>query len=368
MIRLCANRRALLLCAVAGLVLLSGCGSPAEPEPTKPKLSIEPFAAPEIRYDAERGTTTVVVQFVARNAKRIPLAEGDIDVELRIDRKPIDVEGLLSQDSATLATNLHMTLVLDTSYSMLQHQVPAFDPMLGSAKRTLSAGSTLYSERPGNFEWDLVWFDDVIYRPMESTTSLRWKISDVERLPKPAPGSFTKLYSAVSNAIESSAAHAVEYGSGPRDQHLVVAFSDGADNYSWFDNSELNGMLTLETDRQYRYFGDDPVSREDVIQQLQDHPEVQLHVIGLSSAVNDDELKSLSKAGRGEYFKDLDSNKVDALFDKVIQEFTSVQSHGATVPLPPGEYEFEVRVQSGKASGSYRFHFRGGEQAAKFIR
>jgi hypothetical protein len=93
-----------------------------------------------------------------------------------------------------------------------------------------------------------------------------------------------------------------------------------------------------------------------------------MHVIGLSSAVNDDELRSLSRAGHGAYFKDLDASKVDALFDQVIQEFTSVQSHGATVPLPPGEYEFEVIVRAGKASGSYRFDFMGGAQGAKLLR
>jgi hypothetical protein len=350
-------------------LLVTGCGDPVEPaDDAKNKLSIEPFAAPEIQYDALRGTTTVVVQFVARNSRHVPLAEGDLDVTLRINRQPIDVEGLLQQDSATLAANLHVTLVLDTSYSMLTHSVPAFEPMLASAKRTLGAGSALYADRPGVFVWDLVWFDDVIYRPLQSTASLRWKMSDVERIPTPAPGSFTKLYAAVSNAIESSAAHAAEFGTGPRDQHLVVAFSDGADNYSWFDNAETGGQLTLGTDRQYRFFGAAPVTREDVQRQLGDHPEVQMHVIGLSSAVNDDELRSLSRAGHGAYFKDLDASKVDALFDQVIQEFTSVQSHGATVPLPPGEYEFEVIVRAGKASGSYRFDFMGGAQGAKLLR
>lgn len=372
MLRISVLSRGAVFCALVAVSLLlvfGGCDGPAEPEggSKSSPLLIEEFAKPEVRYDPLRGTTTVVVQFVARNSRQVPLGEADIDVTLGIDGRPIDVEGLLSQDSETLRTNLHLTLVLDASYSMLQHDSPAFAPMLSSAKRTLGSGSNLYADRPGDFEWDIIWFNDLIYRPLESTASLRWSMGDVERIPSPLQGSFTKLHAAVSEAIDISAAHADEYGSGPRDQHLIVTFSDGADNYSWFGNAEIGGQSTLDPDRQYRYFGAAPISRQQVEQKLQANPEVRMHVMGLGSQVNDAELESLSKAGDGQYFKNLDASKVDTLFDQVIQEFTSVQVHGATVPLRPGQYTFEVVVRAGKSKGTYKFKFQGGDSAAKLL-
>ena len=337
-----------------------GCENATEPD-TQPtaQLTIEPFADPQISYDPTRGTTTVIVRFVARRGA-VPLGESDLTTELYIDGDPIDVESLLQQDSESLSANLHLTLVLDTSYSMLQHSTPAFAPMLSAARRALGAGSGLYTQRPGIFEWDLVWFDDAIYRPIAPTQLMRWTPQDVERIPPPLPGSFTKLHAALKDALQTSIAHAQQFGSGPRDQHLVVAFSDGADNYSWFDNSALSGQGSLDLNRQFRYFGSDPVTRPEVETLLKQHPEVQLHVMGLGSAVNDDDLISLSKAGRGRYFKNLDPTKVDQLFEKVILEFTSVQTHGAEIPLPPGEYSFRVKVKAPGAAGSYSFRFVAG--------
>jgi hypothetical protein len=37
-----------------------------------------------------------------------------------------------------------------------------------------------------------------------------------------------------------------------------------------------------------------------------------------------------------------------------------VQTHGATIPLPPGEYSFRVKVKSPGAVGSYSFRFVAG--------
>jgi hypothetical protein len=232
--------------------------------------------------------------------------------------------------------------------------------MLSSARRTLVAGSGLYTTRPGTFEWDLVWFDDAIYRPIAPSPSMRWTPQDVERIPAPLPGSFTKLYAALKDAITTSAQHAEQFGSGPRDQHLVVAFSDGADNYSWFDNASLTGSGSLDANRQYHYSGSGPVTRGQIEALLKQHPEIQMHVMGLGSAVNDDDLSALSSAGRGRYFKNLDPSKVDQLFEKVILEFTSVQTQGATIPLQPGTYTFRIKVRTPGAAGSYSFRFVAG--------
>ena len=365
--------RRLLLATGLGVAVLAGAGCGGDedfqfnPPPDPPaRVSLEGFREPQIRYDPEQGTTTVLVQLVARDGENNPLHADDLDVDLQIDGRPIDVEGLLEEDSEALATNLHLTLVLDTSYSMLQHEPAAFLPMLSSARRTTAAGKALYVDRPGSFEWDLVWFNDRIFRPDETTPETEWLETDIERIPSPGPGTFTKLHAAVASAVQSSAAHAAATNAGFRDQHLVVVFSDGADNYSWFDNSQLDGSGTIGTNRSYEWTGAAPVTRGDVEQLLQAHPEVQVHVMGLGSAVDDAELQGIAQDGRGRYFKNIDAGEVDVLFEQVTREFTSVQTRGATIPLPPGEYEFRV-VATRRDTGSsavYQFRFLGGQIGA----
>ncbi len=361
----------LVVLATVGLGA-AGCGgddleitAPADP---RTLVRLEGFSEPQITFDPSQGTTTVVVQLVARDGSDTPLHGDELNVDLQVDGAPIDVEGLLSEDAEALASSLHLTLVLDASYSMLQHQPAAFLPMLSSARRTTSEGKSLYVDRPGIFDWDLVWFNDRIYRPLETTSATNWLETDIERIPAPAAGTFTKLYAALKSAVESSAAHA-ESNTSARDQHLVVVFSDGADNYSWFDNGTLSGTGTIGADRSFEWTGAAPVTRGQVEQLLLDHPEVQLHVMGLGSAVNDADLSALSRAGRGRYFKNIEAAEVDVLFDQVTREFTSVQTHGATIPLAPGAYTFRVvvtRPESG-ASATYEFRFLGGEVDARVL-
>ena len=252
---------------------------------------------------------------------------------------------------------------------MLQHEPAAFLPMLSSARRTTASGKSLYVERPGTFEWDLVWFADRLYRPLESTPDSEWLETDIERIPSPTQGRFTKLHAAVKSAVESSAAHARETSATSRDQHLVVVFSDGADNYSWFDNSSESGTGSIGTLREYTWSGAAPVTRQDVEDLLGQNPQVKLHAMGLGSQVNDAELQALAARGSGRYFKNVDPSNVDVLFDQVTEEFTSVQTRGATVPLPPGDYVFSIVVRDpdSDARAVYDFRFRGGAIDARVL-
>lgn len=356
------------------VAVLAGCGkdeeSPSAPSPgASDRVIIETFGTPQVTYDEDNKATNVVVQFVVRDGQRVPLADENLEIELQIDGDPIDVEFLLAEDAETLASSLHLTLVLDTSYSMTQHTPPAYLPMLSSARRTTSEGKSLYVERPGTFEWDLVWFNEVIYRPLETTPSTQWLETDIERIPSSDAGTFTKLYAAVKSAIESSAAHRASTNATARDQHLVVVFSDGADNYSWADNSNRIGSGSIGTARDYTWTGATPVSRADVEDLLAANPAIQLHAMGLGSAVDDEALSSLAAEGRGRYVKNVDPANVDVLFDEVTREFTSLQTRGVTAPLPPGEYMFSVvvrRSDTGSVSKS-EFRFRGGAVDARVL-
>lgn len=362
--------RSALSCAAIGLVL-SGCDADFTPEPTQPAppVSLELFSQPEVSFDPDQGTTTLIVQFVARDGQRIPLDAEELDITMSVDQRPIDVEGILQQDSEALTANVHLTLVLDASYSMLQHSPPAFGPMLAAARRTINAGRTLYLDRPGNFEWDLYWFNDVIYTPLESGADFEWHESDIERIASPNAGTFTKLFAATKTAVDGAILHAEAFGSGPRDQHIVVAFSDGADNYSWFGNADRAGQGSVGTNRQYRWFGAPAMGRAELETVLDEHPEIQVHVMGLGSDVNDTELSSIARAGSGQYFKNGSSTEVDALFNQVISELTSIQTQGVTIPIQPGDYTFRITARDtrGSSRGSLQFRFRGGDETARVL-
>lgn len=356
-----------LLLFVSSWSLLVGC-HPEEstgPNAASP-LKLEFLDNTHVQFDPSVGTTTVVVQFVARNGQSVPLEREDLVVELRINGNRVDVEGILQEDSEQLRTNTYLTLVLDASYSMLEQEPPAFGPMLSAARKTVTAGRTLYADRPGIFDWSLYWFNDRIYTPLETSSGTQWAESDIERIPAPRPGTFTKLYAAMEVAVTRSKDFAEQFANDARDQHMIVILSDGADNYSWFPNAEITGTGTAGTNRNYEYFGYRTTRQADLLALVRSHPSLKLNVIGLGSAVVDEDLRSLAKAGNGSYFKNPKSDQVDALFDRVALELTSIQTRGVTLPLPSGDYRLDVivRQRGTGAKGTFSVAFHGGDAGA----
>jgi hypothetical protein len=125
-------------------------------------------------------------------------------------------ESVLDRDSEELDLDVLVQLVLDASFSLEQFNPPQFSRMLDGAEDLVQTGEQIWSDRGGTFDWSTVWFDELISRPDAALTS-EFRISDI---PEPAPGNFTKLYSAISNAIELSTDLAGEgIATGPRDRH-----------------------------------------------------------------------------------------------------------------------------------------------------
>jgi hypothetical protein len=325
---------------------------------------LEVLNDPQVDFDPSVGTTTVILQFVARAGNGTPLEGNDIQVDLRLDGSPVDTEGLLQENSEQLRSNVYLSLVLDASYSMQEQQPPAFAPMLAAARKTVAAGRALYSDRPGTFDWTLYWFSDRIYTPLETSPETQWLESDIERIPSPGPGTFTKLYAATECAVERSKSFAEQTASDPRDHHVIVVLSDGADNYSWFPNSEINGTGSAGTSRNYTYFGYRATTKSDVLRTIDSHPSLKLNVIGLGSAVVDAELGELATAGHGSYFKNPSASQVEAVFDRVALELTSIQTRGVTLPLPSGDYRLDVVVHHRGAHATHSIHFHGGDAGA----
>jgi hypothetical protein len=163
---------------------------------------------------------------------------------------------------------------------------------------------------------------------------------------------------------------------GARDQYVMLVFSDGADNYSWFDNSSPQVLKTTTNGASFYQFGTaGPVSKkpadamQSAIDAITSHPRLTTHVIGLGSDIKSSELQQLATAGHGVFQSNPSSEKVAELFQRVMKEFTTLQTRLATVPLAPGEYKISL-VVTNKAtgeSGRYDFKILAGGPDAKVI-
>ncbi|TPW09044.1 MAG: hypothetical protein FD130_2674, partial [Halothiobacillaceae bacterium] len=131
--------------------------------------------------------------------------------------------------------NIYYSMVLDASYSMTQHTPPAFGPMKEAARDSYQTVHDTWQERPGEAKFAMIWFDEVINQTQYNTNTARaWMPDDIRDLPEPQPGASTKLFSATETMAKFLAQERQRnIFTGPRDQYVMVVFSDGADNYSF---------------------------------------------------------------------------------------------------------------------------------------
>jgi len=361
-----------LLLGGASLSLLA-CGPEPLPPDQKPfpawnEATVELVDAPSARYDSATGKTTLVVQFIARSqptdgdaTDAVPLGPDEVEVKMRVDGKALDNESILQSGAEELSSSLAYGMVLDASYSMLQHSPPAFEPMKQAAKHSIERGVELFAKSRGTFTPVVSWFDEYVY-----TQEGPWKPEDVLSIPAPKEGTATRLYAAVDAMTKRMAAMRSQgTAAGQRDRHMMVVFSDGADNLSWFDNASFTQIHTTSTGAPYTQKGSAPVSLEAMLENVRAQPGLTVHVIGLGSSVNEQELKALAEAGRGLYFSNPSSSQIDEVFDRVTREFATVQTVGATVPIAPGQYAFEIEVvpRNGAKAAVCRLTFTAGEGA-----
>jgi len=306
------------------------------------------------------------VQFSVQDGNGNPLPEDQLEVQMYIDDQPLDVESLLNQSSIDLEVNIYFAMVLDASYSMTQHVPEAFTPMLEAARDSYQQVLDLWSTRPGEVKFSLIWFDSLINQSQNSAGQVTgWIPEDIISIPVPNPGALTKLHSAVKVMADHLQA---EYNSGifngTRDQYVMLVFSDGADNYSSiFDNSATDQLRTTTTGAGYHQFGTVITSLDTATQAISNHPRLTTHVIGLGSAINTTELTEIAAAGNGTYQANPSSENIDQLFQSVLRQFTTIMTRGANIPLAAADYKFTVSVKNklNGATGSYSFMMHGGD-------
>mgnify|MGYP005849827425 CR=1 FL=1 len=362
------------LALILGLGLsLGACGSDewsdddgsARPPP-RGSLTVELAGEPSVAFDPVRGRTTVVVQFVARGADGVPLAPADLAVEMLVDGQPVDNESILQESSQELAASLLYGLVLDASGSMLQHTPPAFEPMKEAARKSVQDGRDLWQDRPGTFSWDVCWFNDVLFRRVGT-----WSPADLLSIPPPPLDAATKLYAATQFMAQQMAqAHQGGTAAGARDRHILVVFSDGADNLSGFDNSALvpPARGTTATGVAYERRGWPATSLDDALDAIRAHPRLTVHVLAMGSQFRTgdlDNLKKIAQAGGGRFLENPSSEATGQLFDQVTREFSTLQTRGAAIPQQYGDHSFTLRVQgvTFTGQGTQTFRYRAGPDA-----
>lgn len=349
--------RLLVFPLVTSLLVAAGCGGGGGGSGSTP-VTVELTGDPTVEYDAVRGRTVVVTQFTARRDDGVPVTPEEVRVTMEVDGTAVDNESILQESARELAASLHYYLVLDASGSMLQHDPPAFAPMKEAARRSVEAGIAAWTTRPGIFSWDVTWFNDVLFHRRGL-----WSPDDIASLPEPPLDAATKLYAAVEQAAaEMLIAYQQGTANGLRDHHVMVVLSDGADNLSDFDNQQAvpTTIGSTASGGAYERFGWPATALADAVAAITAHPAITVHVLAMGSEfapADLDNLRVLSEAGSGQLLVNPKASEVDALFDRVTREFTTVQTAGAAIPQQGGDHELTLVVEGTAFHGEGRLSF-----------
>ncbi len=344
--------------------------------PNKPTFSdtysgdivIDLKSGPEISLNAS-SITEIILQFIPRTTESLPLSPKQVEVSMLIDDKKVDLESIISSSSEQLAFNVNFELVLDASYSMVvSHESEAFTPMLESAKNSVQKGIDIWAEQEGRFSFHTTWFNNDILSSL-NTLDRQWTANDITDIPLPRSGDFTRLFAAADFAIENMNTPGNDLGQ--RDQNILLIFSDGEDNLSNVnDNGDLpTSTFTTVNGAEYTKHGRNLTTLDDLLETIDEQENLSVHVIGMGSEINVDDLQSIANAGNGLYLQNPDASDIEKPFQRVIQEFTTVQTHGIKIPKPAGEYKFTLRVKNviNQNAAEYSFQFRTGNGSAEII-
>lgn len=344
-------------------------------------LRIDPVGLPWVSRDPRIGTTTVILDYVVHDGLGRPVAPDAYRTRLFLDGNLLGSgafdETVLGSDARELELDLFLMLVLDASFSLERFGTSQFDAMLRGAEDLVLRGADLWSERAGSFDWSVLWFDELLARPHpDFAASFR-----LTNIPRPQPGDFTKLYSAISAGLEVSADVRVDgVAADPRDRHVVVVFTDGRDNLSSFANPNVEEEGRLANGDPYRRFGWRATDLDAALGEIAAHPawpeQLTVHTVALGAScaggttgtcVDDAALADVAQVGLGREFASEDD--AGELFDEVLREFETLKSDGALLALPPGTYTFDVVVErlDRTAVGELRFLFVVLDDRAEFL-
>ena len=359
-----ADRRIILgFVGILGAALAAcGGGLPVYgPVATSPSPRIELQSAPTATFDPATGKTTIALEFLVRDATGNSVDPATARLLRYVDGRVADVESVLATQDTRLTTNLRLGIVLDASYSMTTWQPPAFEPMKKAAFDMQQSIRAQFSSW-GTFTSSLSWFRDQ-YVCVPGAPSM--PDSAVLDIVAPQPGDSTRLFAATAQMVDRMKQDQGAIASPTASDHFaMIVFTDGYDNYSWFDSSATPSLSYPATGGSFTCGGTGPVALTDVVAKLRSFPELKVYVIGLGNRINASELTTIASAGGGRFISNPDPAQVSTLFGQVAREFTTIRRDGITMPLPPGDHEYLEEVTVGGATARVRFQFHAGDAGA----
>ena len=348
-------------------VTMAACGGHLPGLATTAVTSVELQSTPVAVYDPITGKTTIVLEFQVRDGAGNSVDPSTATLQRYVNGQVVDVESVLATQDTKLSSNLQLGVVLDASYSMTQWQPPAFEPMKKAAYDMLQSIRTQFSSW-GTFGSSLGWFQDE-YVCAPSSPSM--PDSAVLSIPTPHLGDSTRLFAATAEMVDRmKQIHDASPAPTSADHFAMVVFTDGYDNYSWFDASDPSKVPPVSypaTVGSFTCGGTGPFALSDVVAKLQAFPQLKVHVIGLGNQIKLSELTAIANAGHGRVVSNPDPSQVSTLFGEIAREFTTIRRDGITMPLPPGDYEYVEEVTAGGGTAHVRFRFHAGDATATVI-
>jgi hypothetical protein len=248
---------------------------------------------------------------------------------------------------------------------MTQWQPPAFVPMRQAALDTQrSIRDQFTAWNTGTFSALLGWFQDAYV--CEASPSM--PDAAVLDIPTPVPGDATKLFAATARMVDRlKQQYDALPAPGPSDHFAMVVFTDGWDNYSWYDNSAAPATSYPAAGGSFSCAGAAPMSLDGLLEKLRAFPQLEVHVIGLGNTIRASELSAMAETGHGRFVSNPDSRQVASLFQEIAREFTTARRDGITMPLPPGEYQYEHHIEVNGGVTRVKFRFRAGDANARVL-
>lgn len=330
--------------------LATACGSDSDASPSGVRaVTIEPMGQPSVASDGD-GRTRVITSFVARADQgdiQRALTVGETVVEFYLDGQRVSGESVLDRNE--LGGALFYTMVLDGSYSMLaDHEPPAFQPMLAAARASIEEVANEWRQRGTDAEvrFDWLWFDDYIHYPDDKTGQ------SISRVPAPRSGeNDTRLFGAIDYMFNRHVATAAAgFATQAQDRHVMVVFTDGNDNRSYFVTTETNERIETPVPHVKHRPGVATPDHTALIARINEAktqgrlPAFTLHTIGLGSTVRAEPLRELATSQNGVFVQNPNSRNLADLFSAITREVVSIQTVGVKLPLRPGRYQLMVRV------------------------
>jgi hypothetical protein len=348
--------------ALALAVSVAACGGLdfLQAPPLPPRVELQ--GAPAAIFQPTTGKTTVVLDLLVRDPAGNPVDPATAQMRRLVDGQEVDIESVPDFRDTKLSANLRVGMVLDASYSMTQWQPPAFQPMKQAALDTqLSIRDQFSTWNTGTFSALLDWFQDgYVCEPSPSMPD-----AAVLDIPTPVPGDATKLFAATARMVDRmKQQYDAIVAPGVSDHFAMVVFTDGWDNYSWYDNSAAPAISYPAAGGTFSCAGTPPMSLDGLLEKLRAFPQLNVHVIGLGNTIKASELSAIAATGHGRFVSNPDSSQVASLFQQIAREFTTTRRDGITMPLPPGEYQYEQQIEVNGGVARVKFRFRAGDANA----